>query len=408
MLFYILKANYRKTRLESHNTFNKPSNMIKRTMYRNATQMIYNTTMTRMMVFTYSVHDKNLYQQSKFRIIIRGMKQATLAVKEKTVQRCSEHLYEYGKVLATSYTPKNFMTNLALSMHRSKELILTQSMWRASTGFSTTKKDWMTAMQETNSYDLSKVKVENPLQKTDVRYLTEARVAANLSKASETILGVTLAYEHPNKKTFDLLVTLGNKSLKVTVERDIKSGNNLYAVRGNKVGEIPIVKTTNEPYGIMNDGYNIKDVFDGRLKMLERDSSIRPPESYYKDFLELRNTLNILKSAIDIDDINKHYLAQEAIFKFIINTGDKTALKFSLFVLDVVEDKSPSNIPFYQAMEKILKEDSFSTTENVQELLGNTAKAYSSTVQDLTDILHANKAFWTSLGMENIIKYVIH
>ena len=338
------------------------------------------------------------------------MKRIAINIQNQSIfSRATKQLFDSAEVVSKcSGNKDNFMGQLTKASQRTDEPIFFQTVWRAATRFSASKKDWMLAIKDFISYDIHKVGVEDLMQKTDVRFLAEARVAIKLSTMSGLITSVTLAYEDPAKKTFDLMVTLQNRNIRIQIPRDVKSGNNLYDVRGNKVGEIPVLKNSKESYIIINKGYTINQINADRFTMISQSSALKPTETYYGNYLELKYSVERILNNQALDDVSKHYHIQDCILNYIITTKDSTSLKFSLFTLHIVDESNDQiNKSFSETIEEVIKADSLESTDNAKQLFGSTLAAYSNNVQNLADTLSANKTFWNSIGMGDIIKYVI-
>ena len=270
------------------------------------------------------------------------------------------------------------------------------------------KKVWVDNVAEYfTDLDLSKVYVEDINQKTDVRFLSELRIASKLSNFSESIKGVTLLYEpHGKEKGFDILIHFENSVRKFTIMRDIKSGNiNLSDLHKKKyASEIPIVKHTGEPYYIINEISSLPTINKAYVKYIKKnEDTIGQHEHYRSHYHSLNYRVNMIDNS-DADDITKFQQLQEAFLNYTVKTEDKTPLRFSMYVLNIV-DETQIVVPkeFSLGVKGLLEETYLLTFENTRKLVGNSMGVYSKHVNSYDEIMKSSEAYLNSIGVTTYI-----
>ena len=321
-------------------------------------------------------------------------------------QRIAENMYNFTNTLHNHGKMRNnddFAAVAVQSLHKSHETIFLQTLIRnINPKCSFPKKVWVSNVNHFTDLDLSKVDFEDINQKSDIRFLSELRIASKISNLDKTIKGVTLRHEpHGKERGFDLLIHFQHSVMNVTIMRDVKSGNiNLSDLHKKYASEIPIVKQTGEPYYILNEISSLPSINKAYVDYIK---TLNITGSHYND-LKYRVMMIDNDTAGTADHITKFQQMQEAFLNYTAQTQDKTPLKFAIYVLDIV-DESKIVVPqkFSLELQNLLEDTCLLTAENSQKLVGTSMGLYAKHVNSYNKILESSESYLNSIGVTNYI-----
>ena len=191
--------------------------------------------------------------------------------------RLSEQLMSFCKFFRQIpwISTDSFLRSSATWIATTKEPIVATATYKAiAPHWSMPKFAWFKALNDVAlSYNFDNVHLMDGQEKTDFRFVPEARVAAKAKNISKMIVGVLMGNEKPTEAAFNLILELNFRSFSLQIPRDVKIGNNLFTSFTNKVGEINLVKDTTESYTIVNKPLSLKRLNEDRYGwIMERAS----------------------------------------------------------------------------------------------------------------------------------------
>jgi hypothetical protein len=342
-----------------------------------------------------------------YTITTRGMKTlakgSTILHNAKNTERLSLQVQSLCEIIGTN-NKANFISNCnrfanlpVIGENSTTQALLkgTYSRW------SEKKSEIFNIMKSTISH---KVDIADLSERTDMRFMFEAKTASRFSNTSESIRKVTMQNEKPslatigNNKNPDICLTLNHNG---SVLLDIKAGNNLDNVFRNLLAEINYT-TDNRLYTVTNSkSISLKDIQQRRLAYIQNFADREKSEELKFQYSDIIHNIEAIIKTTD-SDLIKNILIQEEIFRSLSN---KVLInhKPSFYYGHVVNENSLLlNVAFHKRLAEQMNNDMFSSKDKFTKFMSIAIKIYSEEVQNIIPNIERNKDFWQGTGFENI------
>jgi len=252
----------------------------------------------------------------------------------------------------------------------------------------------------------SKVKIENIMEKADVRWITEKITADRFGESSEFIQEIVMKSEKPNKSSVtaiiakaqtgqmmaDTKITLNIDNNKIDLLRDIKAGNNAKEPFSGVLAEIPYINN-DEMYFIINESFDLKRLQNSRQITIEAITTSR------EDLKDLREKFRAINN-LQITEIDKNRIIQELLFQQI--SRHEVLLKASFYYHFKVREFTTLNSEFFDKLKPHINNNIFDNKKSYNEFMKTAIKVYCDTVQDISRNIQNSKSFWMGTGFEEI------
>ena len=243
-----------------------------------------------------------------------------------------------------------------------------------------------------------KISVAYPKEVSDVRFITELTIADNFAQSSSLVQTIIFNTENPRiaiasttggNKYNDITINFKVEEQTLSLESDIKSGNNAYKAFDGILGTLPVTENY-QPYTMMNENvkFTLKELQTERVFFLER-----APNEFQKHTANIKD----LVIAYPHDQILMNTLIQDELLKCIALHG--LTRKPSFFTAHKISE-SVFNEKYFKLLEPHINENIFDNKVNFNRFMTKALRIYNDHFMDISGNITNN--FWRGTGFEEI------
>jgi hypothetical protein len=248
----------------------------------------------------------------------------------------------------------------------------------------------------------SKIIIQNPNEKADVRFIPELLTASRYSKTSDSIKIITLNSEQADRTNMEAKIQTGNARPDINIKyeinkeciwvsRDIKSGNNMNNITKGILAEIPYTEN-GQLYQVINEPLTLAKINEQRDMLLKNKYE-------YTNLSIFITTIHNLDPILKYSEIMYNNAVQQQLYN--IMAIDKT-INFSFYYGIIVKERT-INPEFFKRLEPHINNDIFNSKKHFNIFMSKAIIIYHNTVAPiLSNVQNTKGTQWEVSFLDEI------